>query len=133
MKLLQNALKRADFAINQYAVALDRAVEFDDVLKPEFWSHVSRDLKPGDRIDVTSYDREWIAQLYVRAVREQTVEVAALQHYVFAAPAPEHAEFGVEFVGAAGWCVFRRKDSARLAEKLDTRQHAERWIAQHCA
>ena len=62
--------------VNRFGVAIERRNEFavsckyetspDDVLKPEFWEHISRHLGRGDIIEVTPDDLAW--ELSVRVI-----------------------------------------------------------------
>lgn len=131
MKLLQNNLKQAEFIRTIWSAKLEPGVTLTDIEAPEFWAHVAKNFKPGDRVEVSPVGNEWFAELYVRAVVDTGVRVFVLRHTVFDEAKPVEEGFEVKHRGGAGWSVLRKSDKAVLVEKLSTRQEAEEWVTQN--
>ena len=132
MKLLQNRIKQADFIRTVWSAQPEPGTTLDEMLLPEYWAHVAKTLKKGDRIDVTSDDGEWFAELYVRASSDNSVAVVVLQKHVFSAPAPvADGTFELKHRGGAKWSVIRRSDKRVMVENLETRPEAESWVAKN--
>lgn len=137
MKILKNRLTEAEFTRVVWTAAPEQGTTLADMVKPEYWAHVAKYLKPGFRIEVMPEDGAWFAELYVRAVKEQAAVVHVLRAVTFdeAQPTSEaHALYYAKFCGpAAKWRVYRTVDNAVMTEKLDTREQAEQWIADNAA
>jgi hypothetical protein len=136
VKILQNRIRPAEYDRTIFATVPEIGTTLDDMLAPEYWSHVAKNLKPGSRIEVTAEDGSWFAELYVRRSSANAALVAVLRHHDFVGkvvatdPAVEHADFTVKHRGGAGWSVVRNSDKAIMFEKGETRDQAEKWIAE---
>lgn len=132
MKILKNRLTEAEFSRVVWSAIPESGTTLADMVKPEYWAHVAKFLKPGARIEIQPEDNSWFAELYVRAVKEQSAVVQVLRAVTFdeapQASASAPAYFA-KFSGAAKWRVYRASDNAVMAEKLDTREQADAWIA----
>ena len=132
MKILQNRIKQADFIRTVWSAQPEPGTTLDEMLLPEYWAHVAKTLKKGDRIDVTSADGEWFAELYVRASTDNSVLVTVLQKYVFSAPeVPADDAFEIKHRGGAKWSVIRKSDKRVLVENLETRGEADTWVSKN--
>ncbi len=130
MKLLPKDLKQADFVRTVWVAQPEHGTTLEEMLKPEYWSHVAKELKlPGGRIEVMPTGGEWFAELYIRSVGSQDVKVALLRHVAFDAPAKQDDDYEVRSRGGAGWSVLRKSDKAVLFEKGQTRADAEAELA----
>lgn len=137
MKILKNRLTEAEFSRVVWSAVPESGTTLADMVKPEYWAHVAKFLKPGARIEIQPEDNSWFAELYVRTVKEQSAVVQVLRAVTFdeapqaAATAPAYFP---KFCGpAAKWRVYRAVDNAVMAEKLDTREQADTWIADNAA
>lgn len=136
VKILQNRIRPADYDRTIFATTPEPGTTLEDMLAPEYWSHVAKSLKPGSRIEVTPEDGSWFAELYVRRASANAALVVVLRAYDFeakmlgATPAPDHADFTVKFRGGAGWSVVRNSDKAIMFEGGKTREEAENWVAE---
>lgn len=134
MKLIPNQLKQAEFARNILYAKPEANVTFEEVQKPEFWAHVAKPVKAGDRIEVVAADGSWFAELYVRSSAAQSLNVAVMRYCDFSKkseveePAKTEPEYEVKFAGRAKWRVMRKSDNAVMIEGLDTKEQAEEWI-----
>ena len=138
VKILQNRIRPAEYDRTVYATVPDGGTTIEEMLAPDYWAHVAKNLKPGSRIEVTAEDGAWFAELYVRRASANAALVVVLRHYDFEAmskpaqvPAADtHPDFTVKFRGGAGWSVVRNSDKAIMFEKGETREQAENWITE---
>ena len=148
--LLTYKLQERDFVLDETfvygrsAVTLPLGVAFEDMLRPEFWAHVSymlrRDAMTGrpDRagtiISVRTVDHAFYAELYVRAVGDAGLIVGVIREPVyFGSQAVLYRRYEVRWnIGKKGFDVIRRSDRAIIAgaEKFPVREQAEAWIAE---
>lgn len=112
----------------------------EDALKPEYWVHHARYLKAppntgqsdlvGSKIELRALDHSHYAELYVRAVHDNTLVVQLLRDAVYLGlqKAGDDA-FEVRWnVGNRGYDVIRESDRAIVASKLATKDAAQEWI-----
>lgn len=127
MNILQNRLRQAEFNRTVWAAQPEPGVTLDDMVKPEYWAHVSKSLKVGDRIEVVSADGAWFAELFVRSTSGVAANVAVLRQHIFsdAKPMGVPADVVIKHRGDAGWSVIRKSDKQILFEKGATREDAE--------
>ncbi len=134
--LLQNRIRLAEYARSVWCVTPEPSVSFEEILKPEYWTHVSKQLLPGARIEVLPDDNSWFAELIVRSSNDNSVQVAVLRHVKLDAPVPateaEQAKaadpYEIKHRGGAGWSVIRKSDKAVVYEKGQSRAEAERFL-----
>lgn len=67
-KLMPPRMKLAEFARSVFQVRPELGTTVEDILAPEFWTHVAGQLQPRARIEVETEDMAWWAELYVVAV-----------------------------------------------------------------
>src|SRR5262245_31403523 len=75
---------------------------FEEILAPDYWSHVAARLKVGDEIRAFAEDGSWLARLLVRDRGYIWAKVAVLERHVFpplGESGREAAEFAVEYRG----------------------------------
>lgn len=140
MKILKNRLTEAEFSRVVWSAVPESGTTLADMVKPEYWAHVAKFLKPGARIEIQPEDNSWFAELYVRTVKEQSAVVQVLRAVTFDEAPPAQATdktgpaYFAKFCGpAAKWRVYRTVDNAVMAEKLDTREQADQWITDNAA
>lgn len=138
MKILQSQLKQAEFVRTVHAATPEHGASIDDVLVPEFWAHVAKQFKPGDRIEVKPDGADWLAELYVLKIDVHGVHVALLNKYELSASsnAPAVAnddEYEINFGGAAKWRVIRKSDREVMVKGLASKVECESWLAEQKA
>ena len=138
MKILQSQLKQAEFVRTAYAATPEHGASVDDILVPEFWAHVAKQFKPGDRIEVKPDGADWLAELYVLKTDVHGLHVALLNKYdlVPANTAPVVAnddEYEINFGGAAKWRVIRKSDREVMVKGLGSKAECESWLAEQKA
>lgn len=134
-RLLVTQLFEAEFRRSDLLMYPEAGTRLDEMLIPEYWSHVARRLKAFDRIEVRPADGTWWAELLVHVVEPFAARVEVLREHHFGGgrrpvvQAPDGYEF--RFRGQNGWCVVRLSDGAVLREKEGSIEAAEAWLTAH--
>lgn len=105
-------------------------VKPDDVLKREYWAHVSqRSLRTMTKIFIMANDRSWYGELIVWQTYSNGAAVSFISgpHYGEKVSAlKEELEFEVFDGGLSkSWCVRRKKDGRVFIEGKTTAQEAD--------
>ena len=84
MAMTPSKLKEASYVRNIFVATPEAGTTLEDVQDPAFWTHVAKQLRISDRIEVIPEDSAFFAELYVQNVRLNTVNVKLLRHNIFA-------------------------------------------------
>lgn len=120
-----SSIKLFEHASRQFTHTPDQNIPFEDLLKPEYWTHIAQNHLVRDFIYIVPPENDYTALLMVRAVQKQALKVAVVWKTVFdeAISEPE-AGITVKFRGPkALWSVVRGNEI--LAEHMTTREEAE--------
>jgi hypothetical protein len=134
MKLNPGRLKDASFTRNVFAICVEPTVSIGDVIKPDFWSHVAAKLHPSDRVEVTTEDGKWFAELYVVACDKTWAQVTLLRKHdlVKEKKEPTNPEFKHVWRGANHkHSILRVSDDTVLKDGFDTKQLAVDYLNKH--
>ena len=131
-------LREAAFDRAVYQFAMDAGAAFEDALKPEFWAHVGRMLKPCDRIELVAEDFAWFAEVIVLEADRAWAKVAPLRFVELAGKTPAaetlQPDYEVKYMGPSKkHCVIRLSDKAVVQEGIALEADAEAWVRQHVA
>lgn len=128
--ILAHQLKEAEFTRTIWTASVPHETKPEDVLASEYWVHVQKYLKVGNRIEVQPESAEWLLELIVRAVSADGIVVAVLHKHIFdETPAVSGDDYEVKFGGGAKWRVIRKADRHILVENLPSREAANKWKA----
>jgi hypothetical protein len=136
-KLMETQLVSAEYQRQEMVATPEPGTTLEEMLNPEYWSHIAKRVKVWDRIEVRSHDGAWWAELLVRAVQPFAVRVHVLRVAKFDdnLKAAEQADLpaGYEVVnrGARGWTVIRESDREVLREREASRALAVMWLKGH--
>ncbi|HEX6992380.1 MAG TPA: hypothetical protein VF151_10860 [Gemmatimonadales bacterium] len=128
-------LHSAEYQRNVWVVNAMQANQPPDLLKPEYWAHVSSKMRAWDRIEVRAYDGTWFAELIVLeagrswarvhmlgAIRLTTTDVARTM-------ADRQGQYEISFRGPQGlWSVIRKSDKEVMHEGEATEGGALDWL-----
>lgn len=125
--LLEGNLKRSEYERTEYRVKTKEGETLEDVLAPEYWTHVGYKLRPFDKIEVVFHDGSRYLELIVVDCAKLWAKVAIIVDKSLAdeagdAIAKREAEDGegpyfVKFVSPTlRYCIIRRSDNQRVAE-----------------
>lgn len=134
--LSPNLLKLAEYERNVFVIAIPPGVPLKSVLRPDFWTHVAKQLKPYARIECRAQDNKWIADLMVASVGNQMATMWLLNYVDLEAQGKDDepvAEYTVSFAPRQRWRVIRTSDNTVVHKDEATEESARAWIAQQTA
>ena len=128
-------LQLAEHASIVYYHVPEFGVALDDLLAPSYWTHVAKDLRPGNRIEVLSPIGDWWAMLIVRNVTRIEAAVSVLDHVQLeeapAAATPDQP-YRIQWRGpSAKWGIVRNADGGVVTDGMASREMAEQWLKNH--
>lgn len=130
-------IKTIDFEVQVWSHVAEVGVGLEDILKPDYWTHVASRFKPGSRIDVQSADGSWYALLIVRAASRLEAITQALIYTELGAATPvtsEESPYEVKWRGPAKrFGVIRKEDGGVMIDELQTKESAAQWLKNHIA
>lgn len=139
-KALQYQMVPAEFARLTIVHNPERGTAIQELLHPEYWANVARDLRVNQAIAVISPDGEWEVELRVLAVGPFTAKVAIwhMQEWGKAKPQQDTGPaiqipdgYDVRYRGRAGWSVVRQSDGNILKDGLSSKGEAAGWLDVH--
>lgn len=136
-KLTASRFKQAEFARQHFEVIPEAGTPFEEVLTPDFWTHIAAKLKPADIIDVLAEDMTYEARLRVLAADRLWARVAVVYKTDFAEQTVGKgvevpAETEVTWAGPhAKYRVVRVADKSTLRDGFATKPEAIRWAQDH--
>lgn len=137
MKLTPERFHSAEFSRTVYSALVTYDTKFEEVLEEDFWTNVGAKLCPRDRIEVTSEDGTWFAELFVVACAATWTKVSTLRFVELteAKSTPTSAKADSYIVSWSGphtrFRVVRKSDKAVMKDGIATRPEAVAWVAQH--
>lgn len=138
LALKEARLRAADYWRTQWAINPEFGVTVEDMLKPEYWAHVSAKLRPWDRIEARAEDGSYMVEFVVLDSAKTWAKVAIIgqptyfKENVGPADVTVDDKYMAQWKGPARkWIVTRKADKATLKEELPTKADALRWISEH--
>lgn len=125
----------AEFRRNEWFAAPEAGTTLEQILDPDFWSHVSGRVKPLDIIEVLPEDASFYARLMVTSCSRIHAKVVVLYHKSLvdagvAEPTPDDAgQYEVKWLGPSGkFGVLRTKDKHTVKSGFSTKPEAEIYL-----
>lgn len=138
MPLNVNGLMQAESKRNIYRVQLTAGDKPDDLLAPEWWVHVAKQMRLDDMVEVMAFDRSWFGTVTVIEVGKAGYGGARVAYVVGpvklgnAAEVAKQADHEVRWGGPnAQWQVVRIKDKLVLKAGLPSKEDGGAWIAEN--
>lgn len=125
------SLQSQEIGRNVWVKRLTEETAKEDLLKPTFWAHVARTLRPFDRIEVMAHDGSWYAELIVRSTTSLDATVGLIKFTEFVEPPVSGADdYDVVWKGpAAKFCIIRIEDKVRVKDGFENKELAAAWLA----
>lgn len=132
-----------DYASTRYDARIPVGVSKDDILRPEFWAHHAKDLRPFDEIRARAVDGSWVSYLMVLDCSRTWARVMQMSHFnlttsdVSLTQSSENevaamvAAHEVRYRGAAKFSVIRKSDEALIKEGIASKIEAQAWLEDH--
>ena len=124
-------LHLAEHQVVNYFDSPKEGTAFEDILKPEYWSHVAHQLRPGHKVEVLAEDASFWALLLVIDAGKMTAIVEPLLFKELASrdAVMEDEEMFVKYRGPhSRYSVLRKSDNAVMKENLQTKAAAAEWM-----
>ena len=126
-KVHPSRFKLAELVVNTHCIVVEGGTPFEAMSEPSYWSHVARQLRPGDEIKVRCDDGAFAATLYVKDVGSQAAVVIPVWYAdlnkVHALPAAD--EYKVEWAGPHHkHRIIRKKDDVVMQSGFDNKDAA---------
>lgn len=136
MPILRNRVKSAEYVRNIFCATPEIGTKYEDVLKPEYWTHVSATLHPTDRIEVLAEDGAWFAELFVVSCGKNWAKVCQLRFVELSESKPDEApatgKFYVKWRGDVHkHAVIRFVDKVPVKSGFATAAEAKTWLAEN--
>ena len=127
-------VKMADVARNRWRVVPEPGTKFTDMLAENYWGISAAKFTAGDILEIASPANEFYGELLVLSKGQNFVKVRQISYVEFEqAASVSDLDYEVKHRGGAGWSVRRKKDGVVMFEKGETREQAEKWVAEHTA
>jgi hypothetical protein len=131
MSITNSRVKDAAYVRNIFSATPEIGTKYEDVLKPEYWSHVAASFHPTDRIEVLSEDGSWFAELFVVSCGRNWAKVCPLRFVELSESVPTEAQdkFKVVWRGQVHkHSVVRIADNAVIKTEFATAADAKKWM-----
>lgn len=123
----------AEFGRNIWVVNSEAGTPLKALLDPGFWAHVSVQLAPRDRIEVTCEDNSYFAELLVVDAGKLFAKVVVIREVKLSAQEKTELKDHVVTWGGpnAKWRVIRTADRALIKSNFEQKQDGELWALSH--
>ena len=72
-------IEESTYARTVYQVKPEISVTVKDLLEPDYWAHVAKQLRAGDRIEAIPDDRHYFAEFFVLAASTNWAKLVLLR------------------------------------------------------
>ncbi len=142
LALIENSFKLAEYERHIFTIQPEPGVTVEDIVKPEYWSNVAKNLTQGALIEARAKDGAYFAQLYVANVDKRglvpQIRVVLLQKYDLNAALVKATKTAKE---TGTYKVVWRGDNAKhtvtlvasnevIKDGFPSKKDAEDWIEQ---
>ena len=131
-----NPLKLAEAARNTWSVEIPPGVLFGSILRPDFWTHCTRQFKQYDLVECRAQDNEWFGTLMVASVDKLSIKMWPLSRVALSLPEavlPVADEYTISLGGPHKWRIIRLVDKEVIHFGEPTKESAEKWLADFVA
>lgn len=132
-RILPSRFKQAEEIRAIWAICPEEGTQFEDILKPDYWGHISERLRPTSRVEVHPDDGSYYAEIYIRSVGKQVAQVALIRKIEFdqAKASAASDDHKVVWKGPImKWAVVRSADEKAVVHSgFENKDAAVQWIA----
>lgn len=134
--LNQSRFFQADHRFNRWAVVAEHGETIDTITKPEYFTHVSKRLRPMDKIEVYAEDMSFYAELLVIDAGSTWAKTFVLRNVSLLkgspAPASDTDKYIVSYRGLhKKFSVVRKADQEVVKDGFQSKDEANTWLAGH--
>lgn len=130
-QLVPTRMRVAEAVRQVHCVTVESADFPSDFVEPEFWSLVSKDMRPGDLVEVRDDSMTYFGLFYVMAADQTWAKVEPLfeKKLVPVSERQISPDYKVEYKGPhRKWCVLRISDKSAVHEGEPDRGAANVWL-----
>lgn len=138
MAIRQHRMKLRDFGKNEWIVNAELGDTPEELLKPQYWANVAKELKSLDTIEVRAEDGSFYAKLLVRDSGRAYAKVVFLPGYplvfkdITEVPEMDMDEYVIKWAGPEfKFRVLRKKDNEVLKFGFTNKEEARKWVIEH--
>ena len=130
-------LKGAAYERNHYLLRVEPGTTIENLLTPEFWSHLGQKLRPTDIVEVIPDDGSYFAILFVVANDRLWAKMHVLGYHDLTEaakdmPVTDSQNHSVEWKGGTmKFAVIRLSDGAILKSEFQTKLEGWQWLDNH--
>lgn len=127
-------LKQISAAYRPLFADIPAGVDFNTALRPSFWAHHVRDIRPLDTIEMFCEDGSWEALCRVMSVGQAEVNLSKISYAEHGTAEPDvfSETYELRWKGPVlKWCVVRKEDGMVIADKLYPKAEAQARLANH--
>lgn len=131
-KIHPTRFKEAAGDRNIWSVVPEHGTDFEALLKPEYWAHVAKSMRPTDRIEVNAEDGSYFAEFIVVACGDNSAKVTLLRKHDLETEgnAQEATAFEVVWRGPHHkYAVIRLSDKEAVQTGFATKSDGLQWLA----
>lgn len=140
VKLSPARLKSAEFVRNTYVARTEGDFTIEDIIDPNYWSHVSAKFKAGDHIEVVSASGNKYAELYVVACGPNYAKVMVINSVEAESKADtdeatvDNPDYTIKWGGVTDkFRVIYTPDNKVISANHDTKLDASKWLVDYIA
>jgi hypothetical protein len=131
-KLLHNRIQGAEFVRNLYCITPEAGTDIQDILMPDFYAHLTKIIKIGDKLEAVPDDMQWYAELLVQDVGPGFAQVSLLRHIELESIDPRDELAGITIEWAGRHKKYRvMRGGEELDSKFSTQSKAREWAEQY--
>lgn len=123
----------AEFGRNIWVVNAEAGTPLKAMLEPGFWAHVSVQMAPRDRIEVTAEDNSFYAELLVVDAGKLFAKVIVIREVKLGSEDKSDLKNHTVLWGGNNhkWRVVRKDDRALIKSGFEQKQDGELWALSH--
>lgn len=138
-KKLPNArIQVSGYLHNKWDVTADRGTLLEDVLNPDYWTHVASQFKPQDQIEVLCEDGSWYARLIVINADRLWAKCYKLEFHDLTTgfenmPSRMEEDYVVDWNAIGRYFIYKKSQRGEppLKDGFETRLEAYQWLDGH--
>lgn len=134
-KLIPENIQPAEYLRNVHRVKAAETDTIDDVLAPDYWTHVAQKVRVGDKLEIFPEGGAWYVEALVVSSSNIHLKLVALTKVQINEPVKkaekndEKKPFTVEFKGPQRkWSVIRTSDKSYVKEGFEDKDDAIDWL-----
>lgn len=124
----ESSVKELEYVRLTWHATIPKEHSLEDILRPDYWRHKARSIKPGEVIEVVAEDRSFYGRLFVHRANPVELFVKVIEIVRFDKVAPVLTDYTIEWKGP------KRKYSILIGDKIvsdghDTKEDASAALA----